>query len=169
MIPRSPVVSSGARAGGEPPPVSSPAPLLRFTALGVPQPQGSTRAFVVNGHAVTTSANKNLRPWRNTMSLACADAARHLHEPLTGPLLVRVVFTLPKPASAPKTRRVWPSKRPDLDKLVRGCFDAVTDCGCWVDDAQVVELVAAKAYPNDGREDSLNVPGVVVTIEQVTT
>jgi hypothetical protein len=36
-------------------------PPIRFLVRGLPVPQGSSRAFVVNGHAVVTSANRNLR------------------------------------------------------------------------------------------------------------
>ena len=156
-----------ATAGG----VDTPAvaTLLRFTAKGEPKPQGSARAFVVKGRAVVTSDNKNLRPWRNTVSAACQDALAEagITEPITGPVLVALIFTVPKPKSRPKTRRTWPDVKPDLDKLVRGALDAIVDAGAIKDDAQVVELVSAKDYPGEGREGSLLSPGVHVVIEAV--
>jgi crossover junction endodeoxyribonuclease RusA len=36
--------------------------------------------------------------------------------------------------------------RPDLDKLVRAVLDALSEAGVWRDDAQVVSVVARKAY-----------------------
>jgi Holliday junction resolvase RusA-like endonuclease len=39
------------------------------------------------------------------------------------------------------------TKRPDLDKLLRATFDAVTATGrVWADDSQVVKVTAEKLY-----------------------
>ena len=66
-------------------------------------------------------------------------------------------FGIPKPKSAPKTRRVWPDKRPDLDKLSRSVLDALTYV-IFADDSQVVHLRATKDY---------GAPGVAVEIHRV--
>ncbi len=75
-----------------------------------------------------------------------------------------VTFVLPRPKSAPK-RRIWPEVKPDLDKLVRALCDALTQCGAWGDDAQLIHLTATKRYV--GTSDILDVPGVVVDIGPV--
>ena len=112
---------------------------------GLPQPQGSSRAFVRGGKPVITSDNPRLASWR--MDVAhCAQAAMreaHLTAPLVGPVRVAVRFALPKPQ---RTRRQHPTVRPDVDKLARAVLDALTLASVWVDDAQVVILVAQKAY-----------------------
>ena len=84
--------------------------------------------------------------------------------PLMGALTMSVTFVLPRPKSAPK-RRIWPEVKPDLDKLVRALCDALTQCGAWGDDAQLIHLNAVKRYV--GTSDVLNVPGVVVDIGPV--
>src|SRR3546814_12938089 len=81
-------------------------------------------------------SSKKVKPWRQDVK-AAAEAWIVLWQraharpwsPLDGPLLVRMVFTLPKPMSAPKRRRTWPDKKPDLSKLIRSPEDAPTDAG----------------------------------------
>jgi hypothetical protein len=85
----------------------------------------------------------------------------------TGPVSIEVTFTLRKPASAPKRRTTWPQRKPDLDKLLRSTFDALGDAGVWVDDSQVVEVVARKVFPDEG-VDALSHPGAVIRIWPVT-
>lgn len=109
--------------------------------LGEPIPQGSLRA-VARGRIV--SDNDRLRPWRDTVAWHVRDAmAGRL--PFDGPVEVRATFVLPRPQSAPK-RRWAPHKKPDLDKLLRALLDACTAGGAWVDDAQVVAVIASKVY-----------------------
>ena len=76
---------------------------------------------------------------------------------LEGPVGIVLDFGIPKPKSAPKTRRVWPDKRPDLDKLSRSVLDALTYV-IFADDSQVVHLRATKDY---------GAPGVAVEIHRV--
>jgi len=109
--------------------------------LGEPIPQGSMKAL---GRGRMTSDNNRLKPWRDSVAWHVRDAMGDQHL-LTGPLEVRATFVLPRPPSAPKKR--WaPEKKPDLDKLLRATFDAVTVGGLWVDDAQVVAVTARKVY-----------------------
>lgn len=113
-----------------------------FFVPGVPVPQGSHTAFVVKGRAVVTSVNnKALKPWRK----AIAAAAREAVIPFEAgtPVRVDVTFVYEKPASV---RRMWPTVRPDLDKLLRAVFDALTESGCIHDDAQIVAALPVKTY-----------------------
>lgn len=127
------------------------------TVYGLPAPQGSKR-HVGGGRMVESS--KYVAPWREAVKAAVI-AARGFKPCMEGPLSVAVVFTLPKPASAAK--KAQPYKRPDIDKLLRSTFDALSDCGVWKDDAQVVVIVARKAYP-DGHVEALAVPGARISI-----
>lgn len=126
---------------------------LIATVYGIPQTQGSSKAFIVKGRPIITSANNNLKPWREAVRSTLVDAAGATWEPYQGPVIVRIRFLLPKPASAPKKRRTWPTgaRSGDIDKLVRACFDAATDAGIWRDDSQATQIHASKDYAEDGR------------------
>lgn len=122
--------------------------MLSFTAFGVPETQGSTRAFVQGGRAIQTSANPKLRPWRDTVLWAARDAMGTASgfERVIGPARCTITFWMPRPKSAPKTRDIMPAVGKDLDKLVRAVLDSLTNAGVWRDDSQVVSLHAEKRY-----------------------
>lgn len=85
---------------------------------------------------------------------------------LDQPLAAVMVFTMPKPVSAPRTRRTWPMRMPDLSKLCRSTEDALTKL-VWADDARVVEYRRlAKVYPCED-VDALDVTGAVIRIYPV--
>jgi Holliday junction resolvase RusA-like endonuclease len=117
--------------------------LLSFTVYGVAQPQGSARAFVVNGRAVVTSANKNLKGWRELIS-AEARAQMNGLPPYDGPIEVRASFYLPRPKSV---KREYHTVRPDGDKLTRGLFDSLSSI-VYRDDSQVFSHQVSKWYVN---------------------
>ncbi len=129
--------------------------MISFQVHGLPIPQGSTRVWMVKGRPITTSSAKGLSAWRRLV----ADVAQHYapQQPWEGPVGIDLHFGLPKPKSAPKTRRVWPDKRPDLDKLTRAVLDALTYV-VFADDSQVIEIRASKDY---------GAPGVVVEIRRI--
>ncbi len=113
----------------------------RFTIRGVPAPQGSKSAFVVNGKAVMHESSKNVKGWRQAVSFVMQDWKGAVYE---GPVSVSIIFYMPKPKSAKKGER-YAAKRPDIDKLVRALLDAMTGIA-FHDDGQVVELEASKMY-----------------------
>lgn len=142
---------------------------LMLIAYGRPAPQGSKRH--VGGGVMVESSSERLKPWREAVKQAALNvlAVAWLPHPLDGPLAVRMVFTMPKPRSAPKTRRTWPDRTPDLSKLIRATEDALTDAGVWADDARVVEYErAAKVFPGEDHE-ALHIPGVRIVVRTVTT
>jgi Holliday junction resolvase RusA-like endonuclease len=134
--------------------------VLRLTVYGIPAPQGSTKAFVPKGwkRAIITADCKRTKPWRQAIVDAVRADLGPEWEPLDCPCLLRVVFYLPRPASAPK-RVMHPSKLPDLDKLVRAVGDALTAAGVWKDDARVVTMLASKTYAA-GQDDTCGATGV---------
>jgi Holliday junction resolvase RusA-like endonuclease len=142
--------------------------MISIIVIGNPAPQGSKKFVGMNkqGRGIMVESSKKVRPWRQDVKSA-AEAVRGDDEPLDEPIRVRMVFTLPKPVSAPKTRRTFPSKKPDLSKLVRSTEDALTDAGIWRDDSRVVECTARKVFPNEDAE-SLSAPGVRIIIERIT-
>jgi len=124
--------------------------VINLFIAGVPQPKGSSRAFMAHGRPIITSTNKNLKSWegivRNALGMASVDLIK-------GPVTVSLWFTLPqpqtraaKPRSAdPRKRIPVPDTKPDLDKLVRGTLDALNKVA-FEDDARVVQLDAFKKY-----------------------
>lgn len=140
--------------------------MIEFVVIGMPAPQGSKKfvGTAANGRGILIESSKKVRPWRMDVK-AAAEAVRTASGAISGALVVHMVFTLPKPASAPKTRRTWPDRKPDLSKLVRSTEDAISDSGLWEDDARVVRYgTLAKVFPGEDA-DALPVPGVKVRIE----
>lgn len=140
--------------------------VLVIKVYGIPGPQGSKR-FVgrtKSGRGLMVESSKKVKPWREDVK-AAAEIVRAGRDPLDCPLRLHMVFTLPKPASAPKRRQTWPMRTPDLSKLARSTEDALTAAGVWKDDARVVEYgLLAKRYPGEGR-GALEAPGVWIEIE----
>lgn len=154
--------------------------VLSVHVVGTPKQQGSKRSFVVPRKGADPAAGrkafrgvvvddnkKPLKDWRTDVVLgaqrAMSDAGGTW--PVLGPLAVRLVLAMPRPSSAPKTRRTWPAVKPDVDKLARALLDALTDAGVWKDDAQVVDLHVLKDYP--GPDVGQHVPGVRITVTRV--
>lgn len=139
-------------------------PVFTIIAYGSPAPQGSKRFVGMSGgRGMMVESSKRVKPWREDVKTA-AEKIRNGAAPLDGPLLVSMVFTVPKPKSAPKKKRTWPDRKPDLSKLSRSTEDALTDAGIWTDDARIVEYVRlAKVYPNEDR-DALEAPGARICI-----
>lgn len=160
-----------------PKPYQMSAVVLPIVVYGDPAPQGSksykgqrpSKTQPGKTVAIMAESSKKVKPWRTDVK----DAARVLLDkdttgqfPLDGPLGVTVCFTLPKPISAPKTRRILPDKLPDIDKLARSTFDALKTAGAWADDARCVRLVAEKAYVGE-HPMALQSPGAVIWIHRV--
>lgn len=101
-------------------------------------PQGSKR-HVGGGRLIESS--KAVAPWRTTVAWHTAQA--YTGPPLQGALQVVLEFVMPRPASTPKRTTPAAIKKPDLDKLIRAVFDALTGV-VWRDDSQVIEVVASK-------------------------
>jgi crossover junction endodeoxyribonuclease RusA len=136
---------------------------LTVAVEGVPVPQGS---MIRTNFGMRHSKPEAIALFRSQVGIAVRDAAEKqgVLLPLEGPLMLSATFVLPRPKSAPK-RRVWPELGKDLDKLCRALDDALTQCGAWMDDSQVVEIVAGKRYT--GQEPALLVPGTRFTIQVV--
>lgn len=154
-----------------------------FTVIGVPAPQGSKK-FVGHakaktpgakyGRAILVEMSKKVKPWRQDVT-AAALAARGDAVPMEGPIVVRMLFFLPKPLHAPKNRKTYAMRAPDLSKLIRSTEDAITDAGVWMDDSRVVQTIAEKTYvgetlgiysalPESFNGRTLIAPGAIVEI-----
>lgn len=137
---------------------------LTINVIGTPAPQGSKRAFVVNGRAVMAESSKKVKPWRQDVKHAALDSitghvARQLDPgwtPLVGPLEVVVEFFLPRPGYHFRTGKranelkdnapSYVDKKPDVDKLLRSTLDGLKEAGVYRDDAQVADTRGIKRY-----------------------
>jgi crossover junction endodeoxyribonuclease RusA len=63
--------------------------------------------------------------------------------PLPGPVAVELEFVMPRPSATPKRRTPPAVKKPDVDKLIRAVFDALTKV-VWTDDSVVTAVSASK-------------------------
>jgi crossover junction endodeoxyribonuclease RusA len=116
------------------------------------------------GHALIVEDCAKTKPWTEAVKWAILETLPGLH--LSGPLAVTIHFTLPKPKSAPKRRRTYPDRKPDIDKLMRSTLDALTASGLIEDDARIISIAAGKFYPN---EDSMGMesPGARIFVSEV--
>ncbi|AYN56860.1 RusA-like resolvase [Arthrobacter phage Andrew] len=144
---------------------------VNFWAAGVPIPQGSKRIgrSKATGRPILLDDNdRSLKPWRELVAWTGKKAIKG-GAPLDGPLVVGLTFYLPRPgghykkdgslrAAAPK----WPAVKPDVDKLERAVFDALTAGKVWADDARAVEVHKTKLYAGLPHE-----AGVYVVISEM--
>lgn len=128
---------------------------VSFDVLGVPAPQGSKRAFVVGNRAVVTEDSKRSAPWRDSVAAAGVAAMGGLPA-LDGPLQVTIQFRMPRPRSV---KRLYPSVKPDIDKLARAVLDGLTAAAVIVDDSRVISLTTEKLYAE--------VPGASIRVSEV--
>jgi Holliday junction resolvase RusA-like endonuclease len=136
--------------------------MIEILVYEVPAPQGSKSAKGHDkaGHAILVESSKKLPSWREAVKYAALQNGR---PQVTGACRVDIVFTLPKPKSAPKKRTTYPDRKPDGDKLERGTLDALVAVGTIEDDARVVKMTWSKVYPGEGVR-SLPSPGAVIRI-----
>ncbi|MGW2725528.1 RusA family crossover junction endodeoxyribonuclease [Streptomyces sp. NPDC001492] len=155
---------------------------LRLTIVvnGRPAPQGSKkyaghRRNSASGRisAVLVEQSKRVKPWRALVTAAALEArvVSHIgnvpvHLPtLDGPLEAEIIFTVRKPASAPKRRQTWPNTRDsgDLDKLLRSTFDGIADAQAVADDSRIIAVTARKVFPGEHPE-ALSEPGAIIRL-----
>ena len=121
-----------------------------FFVKGRPVPQGSMK-FIRPG-VMIHSRSQDLALWR-------ADVARNAElfgfKPIANAVKVELDFIMIRPKSA---KRVFPSVKPDLDKLIRAVLDGLTGVA-YEDDSQVILIQSSKTY---GEKQ-----GVWIGIEQI--
>jgi Holliday junction resolvase RusA-like endonuclease len=111
-------------------------------------------------------SSKKVKPWRQDVVAAAVEVREIAGNPppLDCALSVRMIFTLPKPKSAPKRKKIYAMRKPDVSKLARSTEDALTTAGIWSDDSRVVEYERlAKVFPGED-PDALESSGVIIEI-----
>lgn len=126
---------------------------LLFRVDGQPAPQGSKR-HVGGGRMI--EASKKVGPWREAVKEAVSLLS---FTPYDHPISIDIKFYIARPKTV---KRLLPSVPPDLDKLVRGLFDALTIANVWMDDALAVDVCATKRYATEDEP-----PGCLVFIKPI--
>ncbi len=128
---------------------------LTITVRDTPRPGGSkTPGFNhKTGKAFVRPANKHTATWRDSVRSAALLA--YQGPPLRGAFRVDCTFYFNRPQAHFRSGKNWHlmkddapmhhTKMPDRTKLLRSTEDALTGI-IWVDDAQVVDGIIAKAY-----------------------
>ncbi|QBJ94481.1 RusA family crossover junction endodeoxyribonuclease (plasmid) [Streptomyces seoulensis] len=150
-----------------------PEPALTVTVYGLAGPQGS-KSPVGWGRSRKTGkaiplmreSSAKVKPWRDKVTAAITEALDGA-QPLVGPVRADITFTMPKPGRAPKRRRTYPAVSPDIDKLERSTYDAITTAKAWEDDGRVIENHNRKVYP-DEHPDALPEPGAIIRLYTLT-
>ena len=133
-----------------------------FFIPGEPVTEGSTRAFASGQRVVVThDRGRELDQWRLKVAHAAEAAAESAYWEVgyDGPVEVWAEFRLPRPKSAPKSRK-HAQMRPDLDKLTRAIGDALAPYkrpGVLRDDSRIVEWHAIKRYADDAHPAGVTV------------
>lgn len=153
-----------------------------FTIGGTPVGKGSLKCVGRNGHHRLIEDNPHTAGWRDLVAAAATQAADD-DNPVDDhqPIGVEFTATLPRPQVHYGTGRNTTHLKPnapahptnlrtgDIDKLARLVLDALQDAGILHDDAQVVELLARKAYLDDlHTTDALTHPGIRIRIYPIT-
>jgi Holliday junction resolvase RusA-like endonuclease len=150
--------------------------VFEVTVIGLPAPQGSKtptgqmfRTKAGGLSPVLRESSKKVKPWRRAVEAACMEITLGTigWALLDEPLVAEMVFTMPKPKSAPKTVTTYPMRMPDLSKLCRSTEDAMKDGGVYKDDARIIGYDRLyKVYPGEGK-DALPFPGAVIRLYRI--
>lgn len=138
---------------------------------GTPKGQPRPRAFVRGGRASVYEAG-TAEGWKAQVAAACAkiEGAR-----FAGPLLVKLVFYMPRPKGHFRTNGdlkanaplILHTSKPDVDNLAKSVLDALTGIHAWTDDDQVCALNVRRYYESarNGQQDFP--PGCQLVISQL--
>lgn len=127
--------------------------VVSFQVDGLPVPKGSFSP-ARNGGFRPQGDQRKINAWRSDVKAAAhlaMDGAGYV-DLMRGPIRLLVDFQLPAPKSIPKYKMGWllPTKKPDIDKLIRSVCDHLTGI-VWADDSQVCFLTLTKHYAWDDR------------------
>jgi Holliday junction resolvase RusA-like endonuclease len=124
---------------------------ISFTVPGPPRGWARARASAA-GRFVRMHNPKSNDEWRASVQFA---AVGRFPEPLRVPVAVVITAFWSRPAGHIGKRGLKPSApvhrtgKPDVDNLAKGVLDSLNGIA-WHDDAQVVQLVVAKGWADDG-------------------
>jgi Holliday junction resolvase RusA-like endonuclease len=122
---------------------------VSFTVPGAPRGKGRPRATRM-GKGVRLYTDDKTANFENLIRLAYQQ--EHDIPPASGALEIQVNAYFPIPKSASKKARlemeagrVYPTKKPDLDNVLKAVLDGLNGVA-FVDDCQIVSIQSAKKY-----------------------
>lgn len=135
--------------------------MVRFRVQADPVAQGRPRLTTIGGVARAFDPKKS-RQWKafikDVAMKAMVDAG--YDRPLQGPLCARMRFgfALPKSSYRKKTPRLrsWHTKRPDIDNLIKGIFDACESV-IYINDTCIAKVVVDKIECSQGEAPFVSV------------
>ena len=138
---------------------------IEFDVIGEPAPKGSYNAVTNRRTGKTAFIPNNTRemPWRQNVEHAAMKAwhdrtGAPTMPRLDGPLTFNAVFYLTRPKTV---KRILPTAKNDLDKIIRSTWDALTQSGLIADDGRIWQIGhASKRYV-----DSQHKHGAHITIQ----
>lgn len=127
------------------------------------QQKGERVVFGRNGkpfvhHYTKTKVAKSQRAL-SALILSAKNRAGWICARRDSPVWVSAEFVYPVGSLPKKMQGKEKTTRPDIDNLLKGLFDACTDCRLWEDDSQVQIAQAVKRYVAEGEK-----PRVVMTL-----
>ncbi len=127
---------------------------VKFSVIGQPVPKSRPRV-VTKGKRTFAYTPKRVKEWENHIK---EEAKKHFERPFDWPVVVSIVFLMPRP----KSRRLdyWVSTTPDLDNLEKSVLDAMNEVA-YTDDRLVVAKSSVKRYVQ-GEE-----PGVQIVVTAI--
>lgn len=123
---------------------------VAFTVPGEPQGKGRPKVVKIAGFTRMATPAKTVA-YEGLVAHAASRAMGGM-PPVDGACAVELVVTLSVPASWSKKKQaaalagqVLPTKKPDIDNVVKAIFDGMNGV-VWRDDVQAVDVVLRKRY-----------------------
>lgn len=127
---------------------------MKLVIPGEPVPQGRPRSSIKGGRVHVRDTDKS-RDYKNLVSWSAK--SQYKGKPLEKELKVFIDIYRPNQKKVSNKQRILREKghvrpivRPDIDNYIKSVFDGL-DGIVWIDDAQVVSLVAEKFYSDNPR------------------
>lgn len=124
--------------------------MISFTVPGIARGKGRPRVARRGAH-IALYTDAKTASYEGLVSMA-AQSALAGRPPLTGPLILTMLVRITPPQSISKSARqamlagqYGPTKRPDIDNVVKAVLDGCNGIA-FQDDKQVVEIHAAKIF-----------------------
>ncbi|MGV3071501.1 RusA family crossover junction endodeoxyribonuclease [Corynebacterium phoceense] len=131
---------------------------LVFFVPGKPLPQGSKKYLGTNqrtGRAVLRESSTGVYAWRDKIGYTARFNMRRI--PLaTGPVQLGFEFVMPRTKAMRHNTPPPMTQKPDLDKLARAVFDALTGI-IYKDDSQVTDLAMLKRRAEHGEQTGVHI------------
>lgn len=133
------------------------AAMISFTIPGQPVPKGRPK-FARRGSFVQAYTPEKTASYENLVKLHAAQAMQGA-APMVGPLALDLMLFVAIPKATTKRDRArisvgafHPTKKPDLDNVLKAITDAMSGI-VYEDDAQIVRITTAKVYSDTPRAE----------------